>query len=622
MTEDAAPLPLQDTEGEPEGQRDSAGISRGEEHDSLSRWLDPTGLRAAILLAVFAAIANGVWIFLDNSTPAWDQAHYLDSTWQYQQGFHAEGVIGMLRAIHSTDPSHGPLFTIFMLPFVAVFGDMARSGLLLNLVLAPILYLAAGEIAMAIFRDARARLLTIVLVATIPLMVGLFHDVLQDFLLTTLATVSVLVLLKTEQFQRRNMSLVLGLVMGLGTLTKVTFPIFIIGPLLVVGVQLASSIWVRSRTDRGAAHAAVRSFGLNIAGAVGVYLLIIFPWYGPNFSATLDYVQSTTGGPLAAGAGPENPYTFHAITSFTSVVLNANVSWIVVLAGIAALGLNFRTLVSWFRSPVRVQALTKAAYLLAWVVIPYLSLALAHNQDVRLMAPAMPGVAVIVAGGLVAVRPFRVRVALIGIVVVALVYQTANRVTELNFNFLPQEARLSVGSQSAAIPLASSQPIGYERLPEDNLGTPIIKYMEAVAGFDTAGGTSTPKTVCLLQTDQVVNGNTLSFLAHTRGDPFVFADIFAGPEGRAGLASALSNCDLALYIRQDPAVVAAADSRVAIVNGEYAAQLMTPKLLKLFKQPSKVFPTSASAAADTQDRRQATGGGEGHAQRVHVLVAR
>lgn len=100
--------------------------------------------------------------------------------------------------IHVADPSRGPLFTVLLLPFVYVFGPAARSGLLLNLLIAPVLYFAAGGIAWALFRNWIARLLTIALVATMPLLVGLFHNVLQDFLLVTLTTVSLLLLLKSE----------------------------------------------------------------------------------------------------------------------------------------------------------------------------------------------------------------------------------------------------------------------------------------------------------------------------------------------------------------------------------------------------------------------------------------
>src|SRR5262249_33624390 len=74
-------------------------------------WLDPTGLRFAVGFAILAALANGVWILLDHTSPSWDQAFYLTDTFQYRVGFAGDGVHGLLSAIHSTDPAKGPLFT-------------------------------------------------------------------------------------------------------------------------------------------------------------------------------------------------------------------------------------------------------------------------------------------------------------------------------------------------------------------------------------------------------------------------------------------------------------------------------------------------------------------------------
>ena len=106
--------------------------------DRLCR-LDPGGREAAVALAIVAALANGVWIFLDNSVPSWDQAHYLSIAIEYKRSLQGGGPIELLRAIHAADPSRGPLFTVLLLPFVYAFGPAARSGLLLNLSIAPIL---------------------------------------------------------------------------------------------------------------------------------------------------------------------------------------------------------------------------------------------------------------------------------------------------------------------------------------------------------------------------------------------------------------------------------------------------------------------------------------------------
>src|SRR5262249_55611690 len=125
------------------------------------RWVDPTTIQAAVALSILAALANGIWIWIDDAVPAWDQAHYLSTTLQYKQALDGGGPIDLARAVYNLDPGHGPLYTVLLLPFFYVFGVSADSALLLNLVLAPVLYFSAGQIAWLIFRDWRARLLAI-----------------------------------------------------------------------------------------------------------------------------------------------------------------------------------------------------------------------------------------------------------------------------------------------------------------------------------------------------------------------------------------------------------------------------------------------------------------------------
>jgi 4-amino-4-deoxy-L-arabinose transferase-like glycosyltransferase len=550
-----------------------------------SPWLDPTSTRVAVALAILAAIGNGVWILLDSSTPSWDQSHYLWTTLQYQHSFQSGGLGDLLHSIHTVDPSHGPLFTILMLPFLYIFGPSASSGLLLNLLIAPVLYFSAGEIAWIVFRNWIARLMTIALVATMPLMVGLFHNILQDFLLVTLTTLSMLLLLKSEGFQRRWMTWAMALVMGLGTLTKVTFPLFVIGPLLIVIVGVIASLL--SRRDAEARSFDGRRLAVNLGGAALVYLVVALAWYGPTFSETLDYVRSTTSGPLSLGAGPSNPYTFHAITSFTSEVINSNLSWVILLAGLIAVVLNAARLRSLFSRPLRWGPLQKLAFLLSWAVIPYLSVALGHNQDVRLMAPALPAVAILVAGAIATLRWRSVRIALASVTVVVLAYQTLNHVTDITPGFMPDQARVEVDAYAAVIQL-DSDPIGYEQLPGPDYGTPVLRYIEDVARTEP-GGAAAPRTVCLLESETIVNSNSMSFLVSAREDPFVIMDVVVGPEGLKGLETALSTCDFALYVKPAKVSPAGKNSRLELVNEPYAANHMTPRHFRLFRGPSRAF---------------------------------
>lgn len=570
--------------------------------------LDSASL-TAVALAITLALANGVWILLDHADPSWDQAHYLFTALQYREAFHGAGLVEMLRAIKDVDPSHGPLFTVVLLPALSLFGASNRSGLIVNLVAAPVLYLAAGEIAFNLFRNNLARLLTIFLVATTPILVGLFHNVLQDFLLVTLTTLSLLLLLKSEGFSRRWITLGMALTMGLGTLTKVTFPLFVIGPLLVVIAETAHAAISRRRSATQESGADLRPALINVAGALVVYLIVTLAWYGPNFSATRDYVRSTTGGPLSLGAGPSDPYTFHAITSFTTGVVNGNLSWVILLVGIVAVLLCWSRLRSLFQRPVDPAPLWKLAFLLAWAVVPYLSVALAHNQDVRLMAPAFPAVAVLAAGAVSSIPRPQVRLALAGVAVVVLGYQTLTHITDVTPGFLPERLRVSVSSYEASIPL-DSQPIGYEQLPGDDYVEPIFDYVEAVSARQP-GGPSAAATICMLQSDPIVNSNTFGFMSAARGDAYGFVDVVQGAGGPSELRTVLSGCDFALYSRPPQPLASEVGDRLTLVNEPYAANHMTPSMFRLFKGPSRVFPV-----AQQPGNKGPTAAGQGTAVRV------
>ena len=552
-----------------------------------SKWLDPTSLQFAIGLAILAAIANGVWIFLDNGTPSWDQSHYLWATLQYK-GQLAGGPIDVIDSIYSVDPDHGPLFTALMLPFFEIFGVSNRSGLLLNLLAAPVLFFSAGQIAWIVFRSWRARLLAIVLVATMTLVVGLLHNVLQDFLLITLATLSLLLLLETRGFTRRGMSLALGLAMGLATLTKVTFPMVMVGPLLIVLAQVFLSRRT-ARREQGASLPDLREVAVNAGCAALVYLLVVVPWYGPNLTETLDYVRSTTSGPLSEGAGPADPLTFDALTSFTLGVVNFNVSWILALVGLVAVGLNAGRIKKLLTRPRDVQRLLDLAFVLAWVLVPFLVVATAHNQDVRLMGTAMPGMAVLVAGAVTAVRRRRVRVALAVVAIVVPSYQVLNHTAELDPGFVPDDLSVTVGDYTAVLPL-SSAPIGYEELPEDDYATPVIEYIEDVSA-ELPGGDAVTRLICLLQSEAVINANTFNYLTAVRQDPFLPMDVVGWENGERGLEEWLQGCDFALYAKQ-PKPDPSDESRLTLVNKNVAANHMTPRLFRIFRGPTRIFPTT------------------------------
>ena len=497
------------------------------------------------------------------------------------------GPIDLYRAIRDTDPSRGPLFTTTDLPFLLIFGDAARSGMLVNIVLAPILYLAAGQIAWIVFRNGTARLLAILFVATMPLLVGLYHNILQDFLLATAGDGG-----HPPAPDERGLQQAGALRRPRGC-DGARHP----DQGHLPGLH-AGAVGGRPRADRprpplsatgeDRARPDLREAAINAGIAVLVYAAVIAPWYVTNFQETLDYVRSTTSGPLSKAPGRHTRLTFHNVASFTTGMMNGYVSWAIGLAFLLALVFDLSALGRLFRAPARFDALFRLAFIAAWAIVPYLFIVTAHNQDVRLMAPAMPAMAVIAAGAVAAVPRRPARLALIAAVSVTLVYQTVAHVVRIDPSFVPNEPTVRIGEYSGVIQLAD-QPIGYESLPESDLGSPVMRFIEDTAAAEPGRGPE--RTVCLLESEPIVNSNTYNFLAGSRGDPYAMFDVLVGPEGRAGLAATLGGCDFALY-KRPPDLAPGENERLQIVNEEFAARFMTPALFRIFRGPSRSFPAT------------------------------
>ena len=99
------------------------------------------------------AAVNAVWVLLDRSSPSFDQASYLTVAIQYNQAVDAGGLDALPDTMTALDPARGPLYVLLLMPVMAVLGNDQASGLWLNALIAPVLYVAAGEVAWRLTRS-------------------------------------------------------------------------------------------------------------------------------------------------------------------------------------------------------------------------------------------------------------------------------------------------------------------------------------------------------------------------------------------------------------------------------------------------------------------------------------
>ena len=102
-----------------------------------------------------------------------------------------------------------------------------------------------------------------------------------QFFLSAIVSFAIYHLIASNYFQKRKNSLLFGFSVGIAALTKITFPLYFIGPLCL-------SVFYSRSNDRKNS----REFRINLALALTVAIFIAGFWYFYNMSTFIDYLHN------------------------------------------------------------------------------------------------------------------------------------------------------------------------------------------------------------------------------------------------------------------------------------------------------------------------------------------
>lgn len=321
--------------------------------------------RAAAGACITLLLACGARrIALDGSAPAWDEAWYLENSFRL---YHAlvRGLADFAAAWTGAFRIKAPLASLTPLPLYALAGPSETAGRFAALGAHAAMLAAAWAAARALWREhprcEGIAALSAVLTALIPLLFGLSRLLLVESLLAALVAATAWRLAQPRP--RPGDGARLGLLLGLGLLCKVSFPVFVAGPL-----------WLRRRGWAASARPA-----LLVAGAVAA------TWYAFNLPYVLGFAWSAAFGRLAAdyavaGAGP---------LDFPARLAAQALSWplAATMAAVLAAG----------AFDGRRRPLDEGVKLCLLWLAPLLVFAASPNAEVRLAAPALPALALLCA---------------------------------------------------------------------------------------------------------------------------------------------------------------------------------------------------------------------------------
>src|SRR3989344_1367037 len=180
------------------------------------------------LFTFFVVALNAVWIRLDQAPPTWDPALYLRwSVTFFHQLEDGRFFDFLSEYVNSFWGVKAPLIGLVPLPFYFVFGvshDTALCSLLVFVVAFNFFtYLLMRELS----RSRTAALLTVVIASTMPMVIWLSREFFVEYAVMTFVMMWLWCLVKSKQYTIRRYNIFLGVITGLGLLTKVLFPLYI-----------------------------------------------------------------------------------------------------------------------------------------------------------------------------------------------------------------------------------------------------------------------------------------------------------------------------------------------------------------------------------------------------------
>ena len=330
------------------------------------------------LFTFFVVALNAVWIRLDQAPPTWDPALYLRwSVTFFHQLEDGRFFDFLSEYVNSFWGVKAPLIGLVPLPFYFVFGvshDTALCSLLVFVVAFNFFtYLLMRELS----RSRTAALLTVVIASTMPMVIWLSREFFVEYAVMTFVMMWLWCLVKSKQYTIRRYNIFLGVITGLGLLTKVLFPLYIFVPALVALVQ-------RLR------ESPKKLFPDFLTVLVPTFLLSV-TWYGGNWWRALRFAfgagYGATGQDFAIGP----ILSLQTVSAYWHAVVTKGISEYYAAITFVLIAV---ILAQKFFHPQKTFCHRRGLWFLASVIIfPCVVLTFGVNKDVRYVLPILPALA-------------------------------------------------------------------------------------------------------------------------------------------------------------------------------------------------------------------------------------
>jgi len=352
------------------------------------------GLLILALIWLAGAVSDRIWLNIDNSVPAWDQADYLNGSLNYWQAlqqiqwFSSEWWTDFWHLSSKIPPG---IYTVAAI-VQQIFGRGIEQATLIHLIFSAILLASVYGLGVQLF-NREIGLWAAALCQLFPSLYRYRLEFVLDYPLTAVVTLSFVCLtlwtfsasliapVKSRLSPRKQWlwAAAFGFSFALAILVKQTALFFLFVPVLWVGIAtLYRRQWQRL---------------LQLIASLLLSVVIFYPWYRTNWLTVLTSgKRATIDSAIAEGDPPLN--TLAAWTYYWEI-LPYQVSWLLLLVPIIGI------LLYWKRKE---KYHTSLAWLAIFWLGAYFLCSLNINKDERYVLPYLPVVALFLAYGLTSWR--------------------------------------------------------------------------------------------------------------------------------------------------------------------------------------------------------------------------
>jgi 4-amino-4-deoxy-L-arabinose transferase-like glycosyltransferase len=333
-------------------------------------------------IILFFITINFIWIKIDKAPPMWDQSHYLLNSEILYHTLTSKGLYAFSRAFIDILQAKAPLITVLPIPFFLIFGNSYDSALYINLLLVILCSYYLYKLG-AIIIGERQALLSIIILNTFPLIAGMSREILVEYGLMVLVISWFYYFVKSDYFQIKKYSYLLGIIFGLGMLMKITFPLYITFPTAFI---LFRKIISEKRELKKILKYIFTIFFISV--------ILAGPWYSRNYEHIIQFAYTASFGDLAMKYWTGNIFSVQVISDYWLSLINYGISsYYFILSIIIIIIITFSKIIK-RKSFLQIEK-EYIFILLLWFLVPFILLTFGKGKDYRYIAPICPPIALI-----------------------------------------------------------------------------------------------------------------------------------------------------------------------------------------------------------------------------------